>query len=249
MDYEFTVTIANQPYKVFLQPGFARFNMFAPRLHKHTYPEIHLFSCGNVQMAVNGITYDINDSEICTIPPKTYHRFLKHDEDMLHTAFQIDAQLDTFQKVALPKQTALAYFDAIREGNYTKIATYISLICAHFFSDTTKAPEERTDYGFIISEFFSTYYQDTVTLADLAKLLHLSEKQTARLVKKYTGESFSSTLTTTRMQTADFLFKTTDMSMTEIAGDVGYRSYSGFWKAYQKYSSKQKTDAEYEAYS
>ncbi len=244
MDYEFTVTIANQPYKVFLQPGFARFNMFAPRLHKHTYPEIHLFSYGNVQMEVDGITYDINDSELCIIPSGTYHRFLKHDEDMLHTAFQIDAPLDAFQKVALPKQTALAYFDAIREGNYTKIAAYISLICAHFFPDTIKAPEERTDYSFIISEFFSTYYNDPVTLTDLAKLLHLSEKQAARLVKKYTGESFLNTLTANRMQVADFLLETADMSMTEIAGEVGYRSYSGFWKAYQKYTNKQKTDAE-----
>ncbi|MBQ4161068.1 MAG: helix-turn-helix domain-containing protein [Clostridia bacterium] len=244
MDYEFTVTIANQPYKVFLQPGFAQFNKFAPRLHKHTYPEIHLFSCGNVQMEVNGITYDVNDSELCLIPPKTYHRFLKHDEDMLHTAFQIDAPLDSFQKVVLPKQTALAYFDAIHEGNYTKIAAYISLICAHFFPDTIEVPKERTDYSFIISEFFSIHYNDPVTLTDLAKLLHLSEKQASRQVKKLTGQSFLDAMTTHRMKTAKFLNNTTDMSMSEIAAHVGYQSYSGFWKAYQKYSSKQKTDAE-----
>lgn len=244
MDYEFTVTIANQPYKVFLQPGFARFNMFSPRLHRHLYPEIHLFYDGNVKLSVNGCKHDVNDSELCVIPPKIYHCFLNHDEDMLHTAFQIDAPLSKFQKSSLPPQTAKAYFDAIREGNYTKIASYISLICANFFPDTTAPPMERTDYGFIISEFFSIHYKDPVTLSDLAELLHLSEKQATRLIKKHTGLSFLDALTVHRMKTADSLRATTEMSMTEIAAYVGYNSYSGFWKAYQKYKEKPKTDTE-----
>ncbi len=243
MDYEFTVTIANQPYKVFLQPGFSRFNMFSPSLHRHLYPEIHLFYDGDVKMTVNGNAYDVKDSELCVIPPKTYHCFLHHKEDMLHTAFQIDAPLNIFQICSLPPQTAKAYFDAIREGNYTKIASYISLICAHFFPDTTQPPKERTDYGFIISEFFSTHYRKPVTLQDLAALLHLSEKQATRLIKKHTGHSFPGALTAHRIKTADFLRATTDMSLAEIAAYVGYNSYSGFWKASQKYKNN-KADTE-----
>lgn len=238
MDYEFTITVANKPYNVFLQPGFSKFNMYSKNLHKHSYPEIHLFHGGDVEIFVDACTHKISDSEFCVIPPKNYHCFLAYNKSILHTAFQVDAPLKTFQRVSLPKQITGAYIDAIRENNYTKISSYISLICAHFFPDTLPAPHERTDYNFIISEFLSTHYNDPVTLRDLAELLHLSEKQTTRLVLKQTGQSFADALTTHRMNTADFLRETTSMSLTDIAAYVGYKSYSGFWKAYQKHKNK-----------
>ena len=39
-----------------------------------------------------------------------------------------------------------------------------------------------------------------------------------------------------RMNTAEHLHKTTDMSLTEISQYVGYKSYNGFWKAMKKYN-------------
>ena len=75
-----------------------------------------------------------------------------------------------------------------------------------------------------------------VHLCDLARYLHLSERQSERAVIEYTGKTFRDALVEMRMNTAEHLHKTTDMSLTEISQYVGYKSYNGFWKAMKKYN-------------
>ena len=83
--------------------------------------------------------------------------------------------------------------------------------------------------------FFSRRYAEPVTVADLAEVLMLSEKQTEREVRRRTGLPFRRTLLHFRMSAADSLLSSTACSKNEIAERVGYRSYSGFWKAYRAY--------------
>ena len=99
-------------------------------------------------------------------------------------------------------------------------------------------PTPVTDCEFLIREFFSTYYNENVSLSDLAAILHLSERQTERRVFAYTGNSFRKELVETRMNAAKHLMETTDMPLTAIAKHVGYSSYTGFWKARQRYQSE-----------
>ena len=88
---------------------------------------------------------------------------------------------------------------------------------------------------FIIYEFFENRYNEDVTVFDLARELNLSEKQTSRLVEMYIGVGFSKALTNYRLNAAKQLL-TSDKSLTmsTVAELVGYRSYSGFWKAFKK---------------
>ena len=90
------------------------------------------------------------------------------------------------------------------------------------------------DEGYIICEFFSNHYNGVIKVSDLAKTLGFSEKQTERLVLKFTGRTFKQELVSRRMEMARYLEKNTNMTMTEIALYVGYNSYNGFWKAYKK---------------
>jgi AraC-like DNA-binding protein len=90
-----------------------------------------------------------------------------------------------------------------------------------------------TDYAFLIYEFFSTNYSGDVKLADLADILHLSERQTERLVIEHTGKTFKEEITSMRMEMAQKLISA-GMPLTEIAQYVGYKSYAGFYKAMKK---------------
>ena len=68
----------------------------------------------------------------------------------------------------------------------------------------------------------------------------MSEKQASRLIKKHMGATFSDVLSDYRLQAANrLLFGTPEMSLTEVAEFVGYRSYSGFWKAFKRYNKQQ----------
>ena len=71
-------------------------------------------------------------------------------------------------------------------------------------------------------------------LSDLAAELFLSEKQCGRVLRAVTGRNFRQELTRYRMDAALELQKQGELSLAEIAERVGYRSYSGFWKAFHK---------------
>ena len=97
---------------------------------------------------------------------------------------------------------------------------------------------ENTDYAYLIFEYLSVHYNQDITVSSIAKELNFSTKQVQRIIKGETGNTFLSELTAHRMMIADYLMKSTEMSLKEIAEHIGYKSYSGFWKAWQKYSYK-----------
>ena len=48
------------------------------------------------------------------------------------------------------------------------------------------------------------------------------------------GEDFKSLVVRQRINTANALMKTTDLTLDEISREIGYNSYSGFYMAYIK---------------
>ena len=78
------------------------------------------------------------------------------------------------------------------------------------------------------------YRHSTLTLADLANLLNLSERQTQRLLQQNFGKTFSQKLTDARMAAASQLLEGTDLSVTEIAERSGYSSIEHFSAAFHR---------------
>ena len=119
--------------------------------------------------------------------------------------------------------------------NFYLIANYLTFI----FRDVFKSQTELrlvTNREFLITEFFANHYHEDISLNDIASALNVSEKQAGRLVEKYMGESFSRVLSKCRVRAAkNFLAVDAKLSLSEVAELVGYRSYSGFWKAFKKH--------------
>ena len=84
----------------------------------------------------------------------------------------------------------------------------------------------------IIEEYISSSYMKVGALQELSKILYLSERQTHNVIKKLFGEDFKTLIVRQRINTANALIKTTDLTLDEIAREVGYNSYSGFYMAY-----------------
>ena len=55
---------------------------------------------------------------------------------------------------------------------------------------------------------------------------------------KYTGRHFRGELTYRRIEAAKYLLATEKIKLREVAERVGYKSYSGFFKAYKAYESQ-----------
>ena len=87
----------------------------------------------------------------------------------------------------------------------------------------------------IVEEYVSEKFTQDEGIEGLAKALYLSERQTRNLVQEMFGKSYREIVMQQRMELADILLRTTKDSLSKIAADVGYRSYSGFYLAYLKH--------------
>lgn len=241
---ELIVKIGLKDHRVFLKNGFYSFTVGKPPLHKHNYAEIHIVTGGTVMFHIGESLHSSVDGNLVIIPSDVFHYIDSADPDARHTAFQVDYDVHNFAAQQISMQTAIDFMEEIERcqetKNYAVVSAYISLFCSRLY------PELRAystaDYSFLIREFFSNRYYEDLRLCDLAKELHLSERQTERLVIKNTKHTFSEELVSVRMSVAKYLLSTTDLSKEEISRRVGYQSYAGFWKAMKKHTEQAKPE-------
>ena len=235
---EITVSVGASAHKVFLQDGFYNKHMLSGKIHKHNYAEVHFILGDDTAYRVGDEDLVVKSGSMLVIPPAVYHAGVNKAPETLHVAFQIDAPVSEASMHSLPVGLIEEFFFEIDRcavnEDYSGICAYIALFSRHFLA-SERVAERISDYGFLIYEFFSNRYSEDVHLSDLAEDLHLSERQAERLVIEHTGNSFRDELTVTRVNIARQLLETSDMTLAEVAGYVGYRSYAGFWKAMKRY--------------
>ena len=238
---EINLNIAGIEVSIFMQDNFFIHKSFESPLHKHNYPEIHICVSGKSEFFTDSGTLTVDEGEMLVIPSHIYHR-TQREKGVERISFQISVEINEIKILKLPKHRICDIFEEIEHLNARTECTYLSTALAGVIAPLIEAPKEKihdiTDRSFLIHEFFLYNYAKQITLCDLAKELNLSTKQASRSVKACFGTSFSEELTKRRMEAAHHLHKTTDLSLGEIASSVGYLSYSGFWKAYNLYNSK-----------
>jgi AraC-like DNA-binding protein len=241
MHYELSFKMIDHDYKAFLQDGFFVSPKTDTSLHKHNYAEIHVLGEGRAEFLIENHSVTVMGPAILTIPAPMMHCCTYQDEHLLHTAFQTDCQADQLRTFPLEMGLVKSFTEEIQlcrfTGNYSTVALYIPLFCSYYHRESLTVTEIK-DYNFLISEFFILNYDKDVYLADLAEQLHISERHAERLVLQYTGHSFREELVAVRMRVADQLMQRENASLEQIAKYVGYRSYSGFWKAMKRHEGE-----------
>ena len=228
---ELILGVGGQPYRAFLQDGF-RASITTARLHKHNYAEIHIVT-GDMAVDLGSETQKLKTYTAMIIPSGSYHRIIP-EKSTRRISFQIEAECTEPKTVPLHAGVVDALFSEAEScfdsGDFSVITAFLSLVATELL-EKRYSGEKEVDYSLSIREFFSRRYSENVRLCDLADELHLSERQTERLVIKHTGRSFRDELTATRMAVADQLISEGKMPLGEICSYVGYRSYAGFFKA------------------
>lgn len=87
----------------------------------------------------------------------------------------------------------------------------------------------------IVEEAFLNEYR-TITLDRLARRIHLSPRQTERLIRQYYNSTFLKKRTEARIGAASVLLKTTELPVGEIAEMTGYSSSEHFSYAFKTYT-------------
>ena len=247
MNLEIPFKLLKEEKRAFFQGGFYNTPNTKTGLHLHHHTEIHFLDSGNAFFLADSKQLELHAGEILVIPPHCLHTCLSRTEGTKHKAFQTDCETDLLKKYTISegiiKEFILAIEEAGNSEECSRVSFYLPLLCSLYHKVPLSATSVN-DYSFLICEFFFLNYRESVTLKDLAQTLCLSERQTERLVQSYTGYSFREMLNDTRMKVAQQLMQSQSMTLEEIAQYVGYQSYSGFWKAWKKYSEKEATQTD-----
>lgn len=117
------------------------------------------------------------------------------------------------------------------------ITTLVLDVIRFSYPDLEGKPRELDDTvcsrNFIIEDFFSIHYMDSVKIEDLAGRLNLSAKQTGRVLMEMYGMTFRKKLTVTRIQVAKSLLRYSKAPVAEVAESVGYQTLNGFIEAFR----------------
>lgn len=89
-------------------------------------------------------------------------------------------------------------------------------------------------YAFALEEYIEKHYSEKVRLCDVAKALHLCEKQVSRVIKREYGCSFSEYVNKKRMSVALMMLKHSEMTVTEISHAVGFENDNYFYRVFRE---------------
>lgn len=85
-----------------------------------------------------------------------------------------------------------------------------------------------------IIHYIHSHYQDDLALSDLAARFSMSVSRISEVIKQTTGQTFVHFLHDLRLRHACSLLVSTDMSVAEIALEVGYGSYKTFSRIFRE---------------
>lgn len=85
---------------------------------------------------------------------------------------------------------------------------------------------------FILNYMFAHY--QTLSLKELSAFFNYSERQMTRILKDYTGQSFTAMIQDIRLQQACRLLQNPDIPISDIAAHVGYSNVSYFYTIFKK---------------
>lgn len=233
-------------------------------LHHHRYYEFFTCKNGEADVDFGDHTIHLNKYDILLISPMTEHTTLNgksntgafnflFEQNSLKTENRLyDILSKTFSAPYIHVKNCRKFADTIRgfmssidDGNVFMISRFFYQIITDLLNEigalTKISPEEMlkdssvSRYRKIEYLIKYTHTNENFSLKFLADSLNMSERQTARVLKKEFGCTFSEILTRERMKSAIKYLSNKKMTIADISAMVGYDSINCFYNAFKKH--------------
>lgn len=99
---------------------------------------------------------------------------------------------------------------------------------------TARAAADRREQIRPVLAYVDGHCRDSVTLDDVAGVVHVSPSRVRHVFKDVTGVSFKEYVTQVRVAEAKRLLLATDLSVAEVAGAVSYSNLHQFYKVFHR---------------
>ncbi len=232
----------------------------AQKLHYHAAFEV-FFACGSTLKLFTMDGSSEYENSVVIIPPRLYH-YAEKKGDIYGFTFKIasknnrndplfdflyddDKKIRKYEMSENIKNTVCALRKALFFDMYSdqyKITPLMTLLFLNIADVAVRkkspAPKlslgNERSYTEIIDNIISKEYMNKITLGYVADRLFLSERQTARIIKKAYNQSFSELLLSRRLTVASVMLTTTGEKVSGIAESTGFRTENYFFSCFRK---------------
>lgn len=169
----------------------------------------------------------------CISDNKTHH--LPHSENFLLRNEKLVRLFQIMMEENIESQARSERAQQLRE--YLTASFFMMLLreleAGHFSRPGATAAQETTlrgsgDFATLLYEYIQTHLNDSLTLEDAARHMHLSRTQFSRQIKQETGKTFVEVLTDCRISTAKTLLTESDWTSAAVAEFIGFKSATYF---------------------
>ena len=120
------------------------------------------------------------------------------------------------------------------------IVSLLKLIISHIYTDSIPSTDRSDTAGesnyLIISRLIaeSILPQNSISLSYVAQHLHLSEKQTSRIINRYFNKSLPQLVLEAKLDYASFLLSTTQIPISQVARKANFQSENYFFSRFKE---------------
>ncbi len=150
---------------------------------------------------------------------------------MFHTGNDQELR-DLILQMMLESINKYQEYDAIL---YSLFAIFFAKLI-RYYESTIETPDKNrpnAELAYDIIAFIQENHND-ISLEDVAQKFNYSLEYTSRYIKKNTGKTFMELLTDSRMKHAVSLLKSTNLSVSQIAFQIGYENTENFIRVFRK---------------
>ncbi|MBQ3556659.1 MAG: AraC family transcriptional regulator [Oscillospiraceae bacterium] len=223
--------------------------------HSNADYELHIVRRGTCRVDVEGTVYTLHAGQGVLISPDRFHTPVDYSPDFLRMVmnlFPVSGRLlpnpeEPCVVVDFPPSISALLDELMDEfahpGPFHQkmldlLLSHLTLLLLRLLGikDTDATAVTNSDLRVdVIDSFFSNSLGQNVTKAELCKRLHLSPRQLHRFLEKRYGMSFREKLASTRMTHAGWLLRNTDLSIQQVALQVGYTSVPSFSRSFSHF--------------
>jgi AraC-like DNA-binding protein len=222
--------------------------------HSHHYHQLVLPLTGTLSLSINDHGGEVNEKKAAIIPAGSEHEYSAwknncflvadipqtlvptleklppfvdvHSSLRLYIYFLHQQLLEKTHSNSTQQQMLLLLIKMMQERHHGS-----ALHKDHLHINLSHIDQRVT----IAKSFLDEHYHTKVTMAELARIAHLSIRQLSSLFKEQVGVTPHHYLTKIRMQQAQHLLENSDLSIQKISDKVGYSALSIFSDRFNRY--------------
>lgn len=232
-------------------------------LHWHDFYEIEYIHHGHAIQVINGVEYVVEPGSVALLSPTDFHSYRNVSADDPLTVYNIKfsdlilpadirTELHTLNRPLFGMTQRLKpLFDSLY-GEYRNawhcreqyILAGIAQLCilllrsAREYGSSYSTPEREQESSSrsLIQEavlYIRNRYRGSITVEEVANVVHLTPNYFSEYFKKQTGVKFSSYVQKLRLEFAVSLLKMSDLSIKQVADESGFNSAAYFSNAFK----------------